>query len=155
MGDISYVDRTDRGEIRKWYKNDATVDIEKIVDIDYVWGELTFKEAVGNERKFDYVIASHVIEHVPDMVGWFKEVADILKPNGILSLVIPDKKYTLDRPRRPSNSADLVDAYLCQMRKPFSRQIFDHFSCVVETGGQNMWARDCGDHTFQKMYNTD
>ncbi len=152
LGDIAYADRADTEELREWYRNDPTVDVEKIVGIDYLWGKSTFVEAVGADKKFDYVIASHVIEHVPDMIGWLKEISSILKPLGILSLVVPDKRYTLDRLRRTATGADLIEACLCYLRKPSPRQIFDHFSLVVEADAQKIWAGECTDDTLTKMY---
>jgi predicted SAM-dependent methyltransferase len=35
------------------------------------------------------VIASHVIEHTPDLVTWLAEIRAILQPNGTLRLAIP------------------------------------------------------------------
>lgn len=151
MGDIAYIDHANTDELRKWYQDNPAVDLEKIVDVDHVWGEFTFEEAVGKDKKFDYVIASHVIEHVPDMIGWFNEVGTILKPNGILSLVIPDKRFTLDRLRRTSSDAELIGAYFFQLRKPSPRQIFDHFSLVVEVDAQKIWSGDCDDRQLRKL----
>ena len=57
--------------------------------VDYVWGDRTLVEAVGQGVYFDYLVASHVVEHVPDMIGWFGEIPAVLKAGGVLSLVFP------------------------------------------------------------------
>jgi SAM-dependent methyltransferase len=150
MGDIAYIDRMNFDEICKYYQNNPDIDNEKIVSIDYVCGESILEEAVGTDKKFDYVIASHVIEHVPDMIAWFKEISNILKPHGILSLVIPDKRYTFDRLRRTTSGADLIDAYFCQLKKPSTRQIFDHFLLVAEVDAQKIWSGECDDRQLKK-----
>ena len=152
MGDIAYVDHASRRDLQEWYRNDPNVDIDKIVDVDYVWGESSLEEAVGADRKFDYVIASHVIEHVPDMITWLSEVSTILKPGGILSLVVPDKRYTFDRLRRETVPADLIDAHTRRLRKPSSRQIFDHFSMVVEANAQKLWDGEVEAQDLKKMF---
>ncbi|MCY7273284.1 MAG: class I SAM-dependent methyltransferase [Phormidesmis sp. CAN_BIN44] len=72
------------------------MNLSKIVDVDYVWGEKSLIDLLETEAPLDYVIASHVIEHVPDFIGWLSEVRGILKPGGILSLAIPDKRQCLD-----------------------------------------------------------
>jgi hypothetical protein len=45
------------------------VNIEDIVFIDYIWGDETLVEAVDLGVYFDYLVASHVAKHVPDVVG--------------------------------------------------------------------------------------
>lgn len=152
MGDIAYVDHASTSDLREWYRNDPNVNIEKIVDVNYVWGESSLEEAVGAGKKFDYVIASHVIEHVPDMITWLSEISTILKTGGILSLVVPDKRYTFDRLRRETVPADLVEAYTRRLRKPSSKQIFDHFSMVVEADAQKIWDGEVEEHEFKKMF---
>lgn len=134
-GPIRYADHMDTAGLRGKYANDPNVDIEKIVDVSVVWGAQTLLQAVGDER-FDYVIASHVIEHVPDTVGWLREIAAVLKPGGVLSLAIPDKRYTFDALRELSTFASLVDAFLMGRRHPAFREVLDHFSSVVAVPGQ-------------------
>lgn len=38
---------------------------------------------------FDFILANHVLEHVPDWFTCFAEMAEILKPNGRLEIFIP------------------------------------------------------------------
>jgi len=128
-GSIRYVDHLHTDKLREKYADDPNVDVREIVDVDYVWGEKTLREAIGEGVFFDYVVASHVIEHIPDIIGWFREIAEILKPGGILSLVVPDKRYTFDCQRGVSRPAELIEAFLLKRRKPSIRQVFDsHYS---------------------------
>ena len=139
LGEVYYVDRAPTHELRKWYANNRNVNIQNIKEIDYIWGDQTLVECVGRDNKFDYCVASHVIEHVPDLIGWFREVADILKDGGIASFAIPDKRYTLDSLRPQTTPADLIEAFLLKYRKPSVRHIFDHFSTVVDLEIQDAW----------------
>jgi SAM-dependent methyltransferase len=139
MGSIKYIDRAPRHELLQWYANNPDVDPEKIVDIDYVWGDKSLIECMAGEQ-VDYCIASHVIEHVPDLITWLAEVAEILRPGGILSLVVPDRRYTFDILRRTSGVAEAVDAYVNRLRKPNPRQIFDHFSNFTKVDAQAVWS---------------
>ena len=68
-GDITYVDFTDTQSLRDKYKNSESVPIDNIVEVDAIWGSDTLKQSIGG-RLVDYVIASHVIEHVPDLLGY-------------------------------------------------------------------------------------
>jgi SAM-dependent methyltransferase len=111
MGNVRYVDHASTEELKVKNRGNRFVNLDRIVDVDFVWGARTLPELVGAEGPFDYVIASHVIEHVPDLVGWLNEVRAILRPQGILSLAIPDKRYCFDHYRPPTTVADALEAY--------------------------------------------
>jgi SAM-dependent methyltransferase len=130
-GDILYVDHTDAEGLRRKYATNSVLKdyLDQIVDIDRVIGDgVGIDEAVAEEAPFDYVIASHLIEHIPDPVTWLSDIAKILRPSGILSLVIPDKRFTFDINRRTSEIGDLVDAYLRRLHKPSFKQAYDFIS---------------------------
>ena len=55
----------------------------------------------------DFVISAHVIEHLEDPIGALRESLRILKPGGILFLVVPDRRHTFDRDRPPTTLAHL------------------------------------------------
>lgn len=127
-GHIEYVDRATTDELKSWYSINKSVDIDKIVDVDHVWGEYSLAEATGGSGKYDYCLASHVIEHVPDLITWLKEISEILKPGGVACFVVPDKRYTFDHTRTLTSTAELVESYMNRARRPSVRQIYDHFS---------------------------
>lgn len=132
-GQIYYVDYSKAEYLREKYKNNKTVNINEIVETDYLWGEKTLPEIVDG-RLFDYVIASHVIEHVPNMLGWLREISEVLKDDGTLSLAIPDKRYTFDIKKELTSMGELIEAYLLNRRRPTPKSIFDHksLSCKVD-----------------------
>lgn len=128
MGPVEYVDRATRDELAAWYSDPLHgVDLADIVEVDHVWGEQSLLEAVGGERAYDYLVASHVIEHVPDLFGWLGEIAGVLTDGGLALFMVPDKRFTFDRQRLPSVSGDYADAYLRRLRRPDTRQIFNHY----------------------------
>jgi len=139
LGQVFYVDHDSTEGLRAKYEQIPEVDVSKIVEVDYVWGEKRLSELTGDRAPFDYVIASHVVEHVPDLVGWLAEVHQILKPGGILSLAIPDRRYCFDYFRSNTRLADVVEAYLVGSRKPTPRQIFDHIASAVKWNGNIAW----------------
>jgi SAM-dependent methyltransferase len=47
----------------------------------------------------DYLCSSHVLEHLPDPIGALLEWHRVLRPGGLLYLVVPDKRFTFDEPR--------------------------------------------------------
>jgi SAM-dependent methyltransferase len=120
---IFYVDHMSTEDLRKKYEGHP-FSVDEIVEVDFVVGGSTLKESVQG-KKFDYVVASHVIEHLPDVVGWLKDISSILKPGGILSLVIPDKRYSFDISRDVSRPSEIIGAYFDKLTKSTSAMIYD------------------------------
>jgi SAM-dependent methyltransferase len=139
MGNIIYVDHCNRTDLVKKYSGDPNTNTDNIPEIDYVWGKQTLRELVGPEENFDYVIASHVIEHVPDLLGWLDEINQILSEKGVLSLVIPDKRFTFDIFRNESTAAEMIHAYLTKSRKPTVEQLFDCLSHYHDVNLKAIW----------------
>ena len=123
---IFYADHATTEQLKALYKGDKGVPQDQIVPIDYALQGRPLAQTVG-KKKFDYIIASHVIEHVPDMVGWLQETASILKPGGVLSLAIPDKRFTFDIDRHVSTPGVAIGAHLDRRTKPDSATVFDYF----------------------------
>jgi SAM-dependent methyltransferase len=125
---IKYVDHATTTELKKLYRNDEGVDQDLIVDVDYPLNGKSLEKTVGKNGPFDYIIASHVMEHVPDMVRWLQDLAAVLKVGGIVSLAIPDKRFTFDIDRNPSSPGDVIGAYFDQYTRPSSATLFDYAS---------------------------
>lgn len=58
--------------------------------------------------QFDYVVANHVIEHAPNMIGFLRSIGQLCKPGGVIFLAIPDKKFTFDKYRQNTDFAHVV-----------------------------------------------
>jgi SAM-dependent methyltransferase len=121
---IFFADHMSTSGLREKYINEP-VDLDKIVSVDYVLSDGSLASAVGG-KKFDYVIASHVIEHIPNPVEWLGGIAEVLRPGGILSLVIPDKRYTFDITREDSTPADILGAYVDRHARAPSAVMYDY-----------------------------
>lgn len=141
-GEILYVDHTNAEGLRAKYATDPGMQgrLDDIVNVDYVIqpGQ-PLSDLVRPHLPFDYVIASHLIEHVPDVVGWIQDVGSILRQGGVLSLVVPDKRYCFDINRRVTEMSDILDAHLRRLTRPSYRQAFDAFSKVIEVDCPAVW----------------
>ena len=71
-GDITYVDHADTEALKRKYAADPEVNVEELVTVDGVWGANTLLDCVGGD--YDFVVASHVIEHVPDPAAFLAEL---------------------------------------------------------------------------------
>lgn len=136
------LDHLDAEGLRKKYANDKSVDISKIEKVDYVWNGEPLAELVGERNCFDYIIASHVIEHTPDLLGFLQQCASLLKDTGTLSLVIPDKRYCFDYFRWPSTTGDVLQAYFEKRTLHTPGVIFDQVSSACKNKGQITWSKN-------------
>lgn len=137
-GEILYVDYADAEALRERYSNDPNVDVSEIVSIDALWGEKSLQEAIDG-RSVDYVIASHVIEHVPDLITWLRELHSVLLPHGEVRLAIPDRRYTFDYLRAETRLSDVLAAYLVTARIPQAHEIIDFCINKVEIDTATIW----------------
>lgn len=152
-GAIHYADHLSTEGLREKYAADLNVDVNSIVSVDYIWGDRTLRQAVGKGIFFDYVVASHVIEHIPDVVGWFAEISEILRPGGVLSLVIPDKRYTFDCQRELSRPAEFIESFLLKSRRPSIRQIFDSHYSSAPVDATTAWSDSFNAKTVENFHN--
>jgi len=60
----------------------------------------------------DYVAASHVIEHIANPVAAICEWYRVLRPGGIMYMVVPDRRYSWDRFRNLTTCAHMFDDYV-------------------------------------------
>src|SRR6266540_1796095 len=88
-GQIKYLDYMSKEELI--VRHADACDPKNMVDIDYINSPQNELSTLIKE-KFDYVIACHVIEHIPNMIGWLNDVNKILKDGGYLFLAIPDRR---------------------------------------------------------------
>lgn len=64
-----------------------------------------------HDHSLDYVIASHVLEHVANPVAALAECYRVVQPGGILYLVVPDRRATWEHTRGLTPVAHLLDDY--------------------------------------------
>lgn len=136
---IRFADYRDAAALRRAYADDPTVDPQRIVTVDFVLGERTIGEAMPSDLRFDYVVACHVIEHVPDVVGWLQELGRLLSPGGRLCLAIPDKRYSFDHLGSVSTVGDFLDAYLNRRRAPTVKQLYDFLRTAAHVNPARAW----------------
>lgn len=139
-GQVEYVDHCDTEALRKKYADAEGINPALIPEIDHVLedGKLPAHLIGGN---YDYIIASHVFEHLPNPLGWLRECAAILRPGGCLSLVVPDKRFTFDFCRPNTTLPELIDSDINDQRKPSAKQIFEAATCSARLEAGITWHR--------------
>lgn len=141
---VYYADIRSTEDIKKLYtSNDylkstgLTVDINKVVEIDYVIKD-SYKNTFKNVEKFDVVVLSHVIEHMPDIIDFFGDITHTLKKGGRLIIVYPDAEYCFDHFRNGSSFIDAYDAHINSGAS--SKRVFDFvYNVVNENEASYYW----------------
>ncbi len=137
-GEVLYVDHLDADGLASKYRSCSDVDPAKIAHVDLVWGDSSLKDLL-NGKQVDYVFASHVAEHVPNLIAWLMEVHDILKETGQLRVVLPDMRFSFDALRRETDPVSLLVPYLAGARQTQLREILDHY--LHRADNMDGWAR--------------
>lgn len=139
---VHILDHASADELRAKYKGHEKfgVKLENIEEVDFVWHGEPFPELIGKTGCYDWIIASHVIEHVPDLVSYLQQCEALLKSGGILSLVIPDRRYCFDYFSASSSTGQVLDAYAEKRTRPSHGQVFDHFANAAKRKGAIAWS---------------
>ncbi len=144
LADVSYVDVYDREGLLSSYADDPGVDPEAIPEMDFSLfdGERvrSLPEAVGDAAPFDWVMASHVIEHVPDLIGWLQELAEVTVDGGHLLLAVPDRRYCFDLHRPGTTVGQLIEAHERGDVVPSVRAVYDYKRGHASVHAEDVWA---------------
>jgi Methyltransferase domain len=143
--DVRYVDVHDQAGLRAHYADDPGVPGEAIPEIDYTLvkadgSSVSLAEACRDGAPFAWAVASHVIEHVPDVIGWLKDLAELVEDDGALVLMVPDRRYCFDVHRPPTTVGQMLEARELQATRPTTRAVYDYFSAAVHNDVRELWA---------------
>ena len=126
--EVKYVDRMTVSELRQQYPELAELPLVEIDIIDD--GEKLTR--IPDESQ-DFVIANHFIEHCQNPILSIEMMLRVLKPEGVLYLGVPDKRFTFDAKRPVTDIAHLLKDY--DEGPAWSReQHFFEYSQIVEFG---------------------
>jgi SAM-dependent methyltransferase len=116
--DIDYIDRCTVEELRKHYpelKDQPLVEPTIIGDA----------ETLGNieDSRYDFVVAAHVIEHMKNPLLALAQWVRVLKPGGLIYMLVPDKRATFDKKRVRTTLAHMVLDY----QRPAKERDYEHY----------------------------
>jgi hypothetical protein len=84
-------------------------------------------------------VASHVIEHVPDLLGFLKDCEQLLKPEGRLSLAVPDKRCCFDIFQALTTTGQVLQAHYDRACRPSPAILFDFVANFARRGERDAW----------------
>lgn len=135
VDDVRYVDIKDTVGLREHYADDPNVLLDLIPEVDFphyvgeTYRDLATAAAPG--APYDWVIASHVIEHVPDVIGWLDQIAGLTVAGGALLLAVPDRRHSFDRHRPPTTVGQALEAHELGHTRPGTRALHDFASTAL------------------------
>lgn len=137
------IDHACREELITKYTNDPNVDTNRIEEVDFVWTHGLLSSAVPMKLHgtFDIFLASHVIEHVPDILGFLDSAQSLLTSNGTVILAIPDKRYCFDYFRPLATTWDAIAAHNEKRVRHVPSSLFEHTAYSSFSSGTGAWGQ--------------
>lgn len=142
--EVEILDHATAEELHAKYKELGIPEdkLNNIEVVDYVWSGEAMDELTGKRDYYDYIVASHVVEHTPDLVSFLSQCEAMLKPGGVLSVAVPDKRYCFDFLRPNTTTGGVMQAYYDKRICHTPGVVFDHFSTVAFRNGCHTWEKD-------------
>lgn len=133
---VETVDHADRDTLIEKYRAWGLPEeqLALIEDVDHIWAGGSLAEVVGERGAFEYIVASHLVEHTVDLIGFLQDCSALLTPDGVLSLVVPDKRYCFDRFQPHTSVGAAVDAHLFPRRFHTPGSLLDHHAYATKRG---------------------
>lgn len=148
---VEIVDHASEKELIRRYQQHGH-DTTAIEPVDFVWKGESYSELTGKKKHYDWAIASHVIEHVPDLIAFINDCDEILKDDGVLSLVIPDKRYCFDHFRMVSSLSKVIDAHNHKEKIHTAGSAAEYYLNVVARDGAIAWGKDNHEGAFNFVH---
>jgi hypothetical protein len=137
---VLYVDHASTEELKEKYRDDPNVSTDGIAEVDVEWADGDLRQKLAGRGPVRWVLASHVMEHVPDPVGWLGQVAEALSPGGTLSLALPDGRFCFDAKRRTTDVSELIAAALTRRTRPTVALMYDFWARMTAVDPAEAWA---------------
>jgi SAM-dependent methyltransferase len=87
------------------------------------------------DRSQDFVIASHILEHLANPLAVLVDIHRVLRPGGLLVLILPDRHVTFDSERPPTSLEHLVDEYRRDIREVDDDHVIEAIIAQVRFNG--------------------
>lgn len=134
---VKTIDYFTTEELIENYKNDPNVDKSKICKVDYAVKSGKYLDVIKD--KFNIIFSSHNIEHVPCIITFLNNLADVLKPNSYVFLCIPDYRYCFDRYRNESNIFEILNAYYNNSTTPNIVKVCESNFLTTHNDSVKLW----------------
>lgn len=124
--------------------------LARIDEVDHVWTGGSFLDLIPDHGAYDFLVASHFIEHTVDLIRFLRDAEGLLAPHGRLALVVPDKRYCFDRFQPLTTLGEVIDAWHSDLEYHPAGALVDQVAYAAKRGGEIAWpSNQDGDVTLQ------
>ena len=139
--DVEYLDACSTETLReravsKGRKPDSVAAVDHLLDY-----KKPISECV-DRRTYDCLVSSHVIEHIPDLIGHFNQASDVLNPTGIYAFLAPDKELCFDCRKPDTSLGQLIEAHIYKKTSAPTSAMIDEFYYGAQRGSKGGWSVD-------------
>lgn len=141
---VETLDHASRDDLVRKYAGAAGVDPSCIEEVDHVSDGASVLATIGQTGRYRYIVASHVIEHTVDMLGFLRDCEALLDPDGVLVLAVPDKRFSFDVLRPLCSTGDVLQAHVDGRVRHTPGRIFDEVAYNALRDGALAWPPHAG-----------
>lgn len=139
--DTAIADYLDRDGLVAKYASFAQYSPDDIEEVDLILSPDSPMHLLTTE-KFGVVLASHVLEHTVSLIHFLQDATELLTDDGVLALVLPDKRYTFDRFRERSSLGRVVDTFHSPPAVHTKGTLSEFGLYAVKHRGSTSWVRN-------------
>ena len=127
--DIDYIDRCTVAELREHYP-----ELNELPLIEpNILGDAETLDNIS-DNSYDFLISAHVIEHMKNPLFALEQWVRVIRPKGLLYLIVPDKRVTFDKKRVRTTLSHVILDY----RRPSEHRDYEHYlDYAVHVHNQN------------------
>jgi hypothetical protein len=122
---------------------------DSIPEIDFVWSGEKYADII--KTKFQSIFSAHNIEHQPDLITHLRELTEILLPDGLIYLAVPDRRYCFDHFLPDTNFSEVFGAYIEKRKRHYASNVIEHRLLTTHNDTARHWK---GDHGDRPLYQT-
>lgn len=148
---IRILDVFDRDTLRKIGEADPQQnwrDMSMLEDVDFVGSATEIASLIPADQHgtFDYIVSSHNFEHLPNPIKFLVGCGLLLKPGGVVTMAVPDRRATFDYFRPHTSISDWIAAFFEDRTMPTAKQAFDnsYASARLRRFGEDHFAHTIG-----------
>jgi Methyltransferase domain len=133
---VDYTDYATTDELRQKVPVHEGFSPDEVCQVDYIWTPgRPLRECIPAGFTYDFALASHVMEHVPNPLGWVQQILDVMKTGATLQLALPDYRGCFDVFRSLTTFPEMLEWWAMEASMPTVSQLFDAISRNVAIPG--------------------
>ena len=113
--------------------------VENIEEVDFAWDGRPYTELIGRRHVYNWMIASHVLEHTTDLIGFLNDCDSLLKKTPSFRWRFPISVHSFDHFRPITGIGRVIDAARYPPKVHPAGTAAEYFLTVVSRDGRIAW----------------